>query len=234
MRKLLMTTALAVCMAGPAFADPVIVTFTGTPDPIGQNFGTINGAAFGSYSGYAGPLSLNTDVYGSIIAFCLDLNHTIASTSNYNSSALGVFGNNQPLTAQQIADISYVAGIGFAANLSTASGQAMAAAAQIAIWDIAYAPTNSISLGINNATVANDFNGLMAHTFSPISNPGFQLVELTPGAPWPNGGSQALLVQVAAVPEPATWAMMLLGFAGIGLTALRKGGRKFRLTSATA
>ena len=38
------------------------------------------------------------------------------------------------------------------------------------------------------------------------------------------------LEQVAAVPEPTTWAMMLLGFAGIGFMAYRskKNGASFR------
>jgi hypothetical protein len=37
--------------------------------------------------------------------------------------------------------------------------------------------------------------------------------------------------QVAAVPEPATWAMLLLGFAGIGFLSYRRkqGGPAFRL-----
>jgi hypothetical protein len=33
-------------------------------------------------------------------------------------------------------------------------------------------------------------------------------------------------VSVTAVPEPATWAMMLLGFAGVGLLAYRRAGRR--------
>src|SRR4029077_18136564 len=35
--------------------------------------------------------------------------------------------------------------------------------------------------------------------------------------------------QVAAVPEPATWAMMLLGLAGVGLFGLRRRRGSFRL-----
>ena len=35
--------------------------------------------------------------------------------------------------------------------------------------------------------------------------------------------------QIAAVPEASTWAMLILGFAGIGLMGLRQRGRKFRL-----
>jgi hypothetical protein len=43
-------------------------------------------------------------------------------------------------------------------------------------------------------------------------------------------GIGVLLVEVAAVPEPSTWAMMILGFAGIGFMAYRRKGQpNFRL-----
>ena len=45
-------------------------------------------------------------------------------------------------------------------------------------------------------------------------------------------GGDLTTAAVAAVPEPSTWAMMLLGFAGISLAAMRKrrqGGAAFRL-----
>jgi hypothetical protein len=43
-----------------------------------------------------------------------------------------------------------------------------------------------------------------------------------------NGG---IAMSVAAVPEPATWAMMILGFAGIGFMAYRRknGAASFRV-----
>ena len=37
----------------------------------------------------------------------------------------------------------------------------------------------------------------------------------------PEAGEQ-VVANVAAVPEPSTWAMMLLGFAGIGFVAYRR------------
>lgn len=40
-------------------------------------------------------------------------------------------------------------------------------------------------------------------------------------APW-IFGIQSLTYTVAAVPEPSTWAMLLIGFAGIGFAAYRK------------
>jgi len=39
-------------------------------------------------------------------------------------------------------------------------------------------------------------------------------------------------MQVGAVPEPSTWAMMLLGFAGVGVAAYRRRGRGAALTVA--
>jgi hypothetical protein len=42
-------------------------------------------------------------------------------------------------------------------------------------------------------------------------------------------GGDLTTAAIAAVPEPATWAMMLLGFAGIGFMAYRKRGNSLRL-----
>ena len=46
-----------------------------------------------------------------------------------------------------------------------------------------------------------------------------------------NGPAGELVLQVAAVPEPSTWAMMMLGFAGLGFMAYRRkqNGAAFRV-----
>jgi hypothetical protein len=38
----------------------------------------------------------------------------------------------------------------------------------------------------------------------------------------PNGEANGLFGSLTAVPEPSTWAMLLLGFAGLGLVAVRR------------
>jgi hypothetical protein len=45
-----------------------------------------------------------------------------------------------------------------------------------------------------------------------------------------NDNTGSITVQISAVPEPATWAMMLLGFAGVGFMAYRRkqNGQSFR------
>jgi PEP-CTERM motif len=37
-----------------------------------------------------------------------------------------------------------------------------------------------------------------------------------------DGGEEAFQMEVASVPEPSTWAMMLMGFAGIGFSGYRR------------
>ena len=75
---------------------------------------------------------------------------------------------------------------------------------------------NRVSLGgISLATSAGDINifylnGAPGVTNS-VENPGGGLVALSPAD-----------LSVAAVPEPSTWAMMLLGFVGLGFAGYRR------------
>lgn len=52
-------------------------------------------------------------------------------------------------------------------------------------------------------------------------------IQDSPGSFWDNSGG--ITLNVAAVPEPATWGMMVLGFLGIGLTLRTKRDRKAAL-----
>jgi hypothetical protein len=79
-------------------------------------------------------------------------------------------------------------------------------------------------------------NSLLANlgpfTFSDgVTVNGFQFVEVGDGTylngAWnnPEGGTSHLILEAtfaSAVPEPTTWAMMVLGFAGVGFMAYRK------------
>jgi hypothetical protein len=57
------------------------------------------------------------------------------------------------------------------------------------------------------------------------------ITSLVPGREVPNTGAVGGLTISTAVPEPATWAMLILGFAGIGFMAYRRKNRPimFRL-----
>ncbi len=75
---------------------------------------------------------------------------------------------------------------------------------------------------------------------SPLSdtatydNQTFSSLGATPGTyewTWgagPNQNFTLVIVTAGAVPEPSTWAMMLLGFAGLGLMEYHNAGRRRR------
>lgn len=56
----------------------------------------------------------------------------------------------------------------------------------------------------------------------PVTTPATGSPPATPGLPVPTAGAPADDVPVSAVPEPSTWAMMLLGFLAIGSVARRR------------
>jgi hypothetical protein len=77
-----------------------------------------------------------------------------------------------------------------------------------------------INVGTADAPVLDDvdlwFNGIGA----PPGTEGFGVAVMADGA------TPVVLDYVAgSVPEPATWAMMLLGFAGLGFLGYRRSGR---------
>jgi hypothetical protein len=75
----------------------------------------------------------------------------------------------------------------------------------------------------HNTSTTTDLNWLTyANTFAATSSSATLTFTETVGAN--NGGVLLDAVSVAAVPEPSTWAMMLLGFGGIGFLGYRARG----------
>jgi hypothetical protein len=103
---------------------------------------------------------------------------------------------------------------GFGVGPFTVTGISGYAAADNAIYALGF-DDNQVSLGgISLATSAGDINifylnGAPGVTNS-VQNPGGGFVSL-----------YAADLSIAAVPEPATWSMMMLGFAGLGFAAFR-------------
>jgi hypothetical protein len=61
---------------------------------------------------------------------------------------------------------------------------------------------------------------------STYDNTSIHELGLTPGTYVYTWSSDSLTVNIEAVPEPATWAMMALGFAGLGFSGYRAAGRR--------
>jgi PEP-CTERM motif-containing protein len=77
--------------------------------------------------------------------------------------------------------------------------------------------------------VPDGYSGSSLSGSSTFDNVTIASLGLTPGRyvyTWGSGAdADSLTVNVAAVPEPSTWAMMLLGFAGLGFAGYRKSRR---------
>lgn len=74
-----------------------------------------------------------------------------------------------------------------------------------------------------------------AANFNLVLGPGSYVVNFTPSTTTPvKGDGFSEVLQVSAIPEPTTWAMMLFGFLGLGLLAYRRDRRSrgwnFRLS----
>ena len=93
-----------------------------------------------------------------------------------------------------------------------------------------YPPANLFTYNDKFDPVANQFvgNGVL-FAFGAGNTGNFYTVGTTdyfssvlPGGSFYNPGDVGTLTLTAAVPEPSTWAMMILGFAGIGVMAYRR------------
>jgi hypothetical protein len=108
-------------------------------------------------------------------------------------------------------------------------------------------PFSGFPLGVTNGTYSNTFDMTLASSYNPtFVNGGTPasafdalLAGLEAGESYFNihtnifpGGEIRGNLQVAAVPEPSTWAMMILGFAGIGFMTYRRRNQSSAFTVA--
>ena len=203
-KKLLLSGALMLGLSAPAFASDVVVS----------GYNPIDGAGYtsfniGGYGYYAGPIVLSTN-QGNLLTYCIDLFHDLSGNGHYNYAAFTKDGNGANLDPAKINHIAAIANWGFD-QWNHGHGLA-AAAAQIAIWSVEY----SIPATVTDSTEKGYFDLLVNPSFN--FNDGHGVRALLPD---PYGSTQQMLVQTA-VPEPSTWAMMILGFAGVGFMAYRR------------
>jgi hypothetical protein len=222
-RILLLATALAGLALAPlaAHASDIMVTGYDLSDGDAYGTGQING-----YSYYDGPITLHVQNAPDITVYCADLSHELQSWVGYSYGVLDHdgFGN---LISQELSNrIGHIAELGFAA---APTNGLLASAAQLAIWSLELNQTPTFY----NASVQGFFGDLLADTFV---NDGRWATALIPDGGWPQNpyASQQMVVGFSgSVPEPSTWAMMFMGFAGLGYAAFRQ-GRKDNLSRSIA
>jgi hypothetical protein len=218
MKRLTLAAAALVALAGVAKADPVFTTnftidhCTGLCGSPGQNFGT---------------LTLTDTDAG--VDFLITVNY---GAFNFNGAGFNTFNfstdNTTILTKESFVFSS--------SDLVAVTN--IPAARQDGFGKFLYGVENTNS-GTSTDPISFSVAGLNFKDFA-MSVDGDPSVFFTIDVLGPNGksgliGSEfsgvVIEQQVAAVPEPATWAMLLLGFAGIGFLSYRRkqGGPAFRL-----
>jgi hypothetical protein len=233
MKKLLMGCASAIAIlswssvgANAANVDIANVGFIGVGVDLN---GTINGSPFHQDNVNAGLITLTTTGGSILPVFCIDLFHdigiqaynpplpyttgTIVADSSSNPSGTG--GN--PLVAPIPGEIQALANLGYGDYVHGAGSQDIYAALQGAIWSIEYNANGNILAVDGGATVNAQITADIAYA---QAHPASYSVSLFPGKDGVAFGSGQGFTP--GVPEPATWAMMLLGFASLGFAGYRR------------
>lgn len=217
MNKLLLITAALCAFAAPAFAGNVSYDSYSTPDTQAFNdvTTTADGASDTPYSYYTGPVVFALSGGGSITAYCVDLNHYLQNSGLFTTGILDHNGEGQLISKFNSNRIGNIALLGAAALAAGGTANLdKAAAAQEAIWDIAYGSDHP-SFSTSDGTIEADIYGYLGESFAMLGYANALI---------PVGDNQMMVTGFAgSVPEPSTWAMGLMGFAGIaGLSLLKR------------
>src|SRR5271165_1196924 len=109
MKKLLLSAALGLIVAAPAYAGNIDVTAVSLPDGNAFNDVTTNG-----YGYYTGPITFTLSGGGSLTVYCADLNHVLQSTGTYAYVPLTINGLGNPISEATSNEIGQIAKLGFA------------------------------------------------------------------------------------------------------------------------
>jgi hypothetical protein len=215
LRSTLLAAGVLVALgsAGAASAASLVITDVETGNP---DLGNVSVAGYGQP--WTTPIIMTDSDGKKLVVFCDDLNHTVNVGGGqhllYHTGLVTVDGVGNALSEAISNEMGQLANLG---KFDYAKGNENGAiAAQAAIWGLEYGAAISSS----DATIESDIladlkvkdNGT-GYAFGLISDDGHQ-AQITGG-----------------VPEPATWAMMLSGFFGLG-AAVRLGRRQRAITAA--
>ena len=220
MKRLLLVATALLALSGAAKAETftaIDYTVTGAQsvyiNPPGENV-------------YAGQIHLIGQGGTFADVWCLDVFDGIVKNYTYNvntfTSGASFQGLNNPLSDAQVRQIAALMFLGNATNTGIFSD----AVVQLAIWKAEYGGAFSSNADAGTQSQVN--LALSETAFGQIYDRGD--LTLTIYSDDPAVKSQAFgAVQVAAVPEASTWAMMILGFLGVGVMSMRKKFGEIRL-----
>jgi len=216
-KKLLLLVVAGVLSAGSAQATVIYDTGVGTPGTVDPNW-TITAS-----TGSAAPGTVYIQAYA-------------PPTFPFNYWAAPIAGSNWITPNQNAADSFDPSGNG----LYTYSESFFASAGTVitgsylsdnTVTSITLQPTSPLESVPGSGSYVDPASSF---TFAALATAGYYTLNFNVENLAQNGGNPSGLdVSVSAVPEPATWAMMILGFLGIGFLGYRKSskysGASFRM-----
>lgn len=238
LKKLLMTTALAALPVLASIAPANALLQIAFHDSVTNTTQSIADGGFGDFAGATGNLiTLNTVVGGFTVFGTLSVSSTgHLSMSSFGINNGGIAGTLSILVGDTgfgapVAAITESGALTFHNNLGALASNLQFFAGNGNAQPSFLSPGTSLFNTSGTPTSVDDsFSGTALSLFA--SGSPFAMAELA-NFNMLNGSSitgfeQSMTTQVAAVPEASTWAMMLLGFASVGLFGIRK-RRQLRL-----
>jgi PEP-CTERM motif len=207
--------SVAIMLLSSTAASAASFTFTDITTGFADNAGIIQGPGFsGQDAPWTTPIFLTTATGETFETYCDDLFHNITISGQQNLTYVtglvttnGSGGVLSEATSNIMGQITRIGLDAFAAGNFD-----LAIAAQGADWQLEdYGPGPVTS---PNAVVEGDILTLLETVHNNGTGYAHGLISLQ--------GDQDQILASPAVPEPSTWAMMLLGFIGLGYAARRK------------
>jgi hypothetical protein len=213
------------------------IQFASPVTAFGLNYGTLASSSsvtfaisnnfFSTNSGFetgvldstaSGVMSVGVDANGSLTNNYAAVVKTVASSINAEnalSQQFSVFSLSSTARAANPADSSV---------LHLTDAQVQAAVNWLGGPQTSPAPLLSLLRNVDTFTVANTLPDFQTQFIGFVSTDPFNSITLTvpDDASWVVSDFTTAQALTSAVPEPSTWAMMLLGFAGIGFMAYRR------------
>ena len=231
--------ALAAAAGLAVFATPVLaqsVNITNVAFTPGAITGTIKSTPFNG-DAHIGQFQFTGSIVGSgatfeALTYCIDLTKFVSlGNVNYNDYTIvpiSAVGTMSPVKAGAL-NALLTNSLSLLANASGQTAINISAARQMAVWEILY--ETGANWSVTDAGSAFSIGGSGAPLTAAQSLANIYLSNVASSS-WQASGNYQLRVLnsptrqsqvfLAAVPEPATWAMMIMGFGAIGATLRRR------------